>query len=79
MDLRDRVKIKRMFDLGTENIVLQTRFGIDGDVVTRIEENFANHPKEMVLSIHDRQTNLTVNYWKSLVTLIKDFVSEFFK
>ena len=78
MDVRDRVKIKRMFDLGTESIVLQTRFGLDGDVVTRIGEDFAKHPKDIVLDIHDKQTNLTVNYWKSLVTLVKDFVSEFF-
>lgn len=77
MDVRDRVKIKRMFDLGTESIVLQTRFGLDGDVITRVEANFANKPKEVVLGIHDKQTDLTVNYWKSLVKLIKDFVSEF--
>ena len=76
MFVGDRVKIKRMFDLGTENIVLQTRFALDGDVVTRIEESFANSPREVVLGIHDRQTNLTVNYWKSLVTMIKDFVNE---
>jgi hypothetical protein len=79
MDVRDRVKIKRMYDLGLENIVLQTRFGLDGDVVTRIGKDFADHPQEVVLKIHDNQTNLTVNYWKSLVTLVKDFVSEFFK
>jgi hypothetical protein len=76
MGVSDRVKIKRMFDLGTESIVLQTRFGLDGDVVTRIEEGFARQPKEIVLKIHDKQTELTVNYWKSLVAMIKDFVNE---
>lgn len=76
MDVSDRVKIKRMFDLGTENIVMQTRFSLDGDVVTRIEEGFANAPKDVVLRIHDKQTELTVNYWKSLVGMIKDFVNE---
>jgi hypothetical protein len=76
MFVSDRVKIKRMFDLGTENIVLQTRFALDGDVVTRIEESFANAPKQVVLSIHDKQTELTVNYWKSLVGMVKDFVNE---
>ena len=76
MYVGDRVKIKRMFDLGTENIVLQTRFGLDGDVVTRIGEDFAKQPKQVVLAIHDKQTDLTVNYWKSLVGMIKDFVNE---
>jgi len=76
VDVNDRVKIKRMFDLGTESIVMQTRFSLDGDVVTRIEEGFANKPKEVILRIHDKHTELTVNYWKSLVGMIKDFVNE---
>ncbi len=76
MFVSDRVKIKRMFDLGTENIVLQTRFALDGDVVTRIAEDFAQQPKEVVLRIHDKQTDITVNYWKSLVGMVKDFVNE---
>ncbi|MEJ2594965.1 MAG: hypothetical protein P8100_07530 [bacterium] len=77
MFVSDTVKIKRMFDLGTENIVLQTRFSLDGDVVTRIEEGFAQQPKEVVLRIHDKQTDITVNYWKSLIGMVKDFVNEF--
>jgi hypothetical protein len=79
MNVSDRVKIKRMYDLGTESIVMQTRFGLDGDVVTRIEEDFSKSPKDIVLRIHDKHVDLTVNYWKSLVTLVKDFVSELFK
>lgn len=72
---RDRIMIKRIFDLGTEQIVMQTRIGIDGDVVTRIEENFAMHPKQMVIDCHDRHTSLSVKYWQSLIIIVKDFVS----
>jgi hypothetical protein len=76
MDARDRVKIKRLFDLGTENVVMQTRFGLDGDVVTRIEEGFANKPKQLVIDIHDKHTNLSVQYWKNLIGLVQDIVSK---
>ncbi len=76
MNSRDRVMIKRLYDLGTERIVMQTRFGIDGDVVTRIEENFANKPKTVVLDLHDRHTNLSVKYWQSLVNIVKSIVSD---
>lgn len=75
MYVGDQVKIKRMFDLGDESVVMQTRFSLDGDVVTRIEESFANAPREVVLEIHDKQTNITVNYWKSLVGMVKDFIN----
>lgn len=76
MDTRDRVKLKRLFDLGTENIVMQTRFGLDGDVVTRVEKNFANRPKQLVIDLHDKHTQLSINYWKHLVGLVQDIVSK---
>ncbi len=76
MDVRDKVKIKRLFDLGSENVVMQTRFGLDGDVVTRVEENFASRPKQLVIDIHDKHTNLSVNYWKNLVSLVQEIVTK---
>ena len=76
MDARDRVKIKRLFDLGTENVVMQTRFGLDGDVVTRIEEGFASKPRQLIIDIHDKHTNLTVQYWKNLIGIVQDIVSK---
>jgi hypothetical protein len=72
--MRDRVKINRYYDLGDERVVMQTRFGIDGDVVTRIEESFSNKPKKLVIEIHDEQTNLSVSYWKSLIDIAKGII-----
>jgi len=72
--MRDRVKINRYYDLGDERVVMQTRFGIDGDVVTRIEEDFSNKPKKLVIEIHDEQTNLSVSYWKSLIEIAKGII-----
>ena len=74
MDSRDRVRIKRLYDLGTERIVMQTRFGIDGDVITRIEENFANKPRQVVLDLHDEHTNLSLKYWQSLINIVKNII-----
>jgi hypothetical protein len=73
-ETRDKIKINRYFDLSDERIVMQTRFGIDGDVVTRIEEDFSNAPKEQVLNIHNEHTNLSVNYWKSLINIAKGII-----
>jgi hypothetical protein len=76
MNSRDRVMIKRLYDLGTERIVMQTRFGIDGDVVTRIEEGFANKPKQIVLDLHEKHTDLSLKYWQSLISIVKNIVSD---
>lgn len=79
LDVRERAKLKRMHDLGTEEVILQTRFGIDGDVVTRIEENFATRPRQMILDVHDKHTNLSLQYWDKLVNIVVDVVSGIFK
>lgn len=73
-DTRNQVKINRYYDLGDETVVMQTRFGIDGDIVTRIEEDFSNRPKELITKIHDEHTNLSVNYWKSLIDIAKGII-----
>ncbi len=74
IDTRDMVRINRFYDLGTERIIMQTRFGIDGDIVTRIEEDFSNKPKKLVTDIHEAHTNLSVNYWKSLIDIVKEII-----
>ncbi|HZK09224.1 MAG TPA: hypothetical protein VFC92_13655 [Bacteroidales bacterium] len=72
---RDKVMITRVFDLGTERIVMQTRIGIDGDIITRIEQDFAGMPKQVVLDAHDKHTNLALKYWQDIINVVKDIVS----
>lgn len=82
----DEVKIKRMRDLGTETILMQTRIGLDGDVVTRIEKDFtinggsrkftesqAELAKSTIIKMHEKHIDISLKYWNSLVTLVKDF------
>lgn len=75
---RQQAKLKRIFDLGTETIVMQTRFGIDGDVVTRIEESFANKPSDSVLDLHKKHTDMSLTYWKFLINIAVDLVGRIF-
>jgi len=76
--IKDRVKLHRIYDLGVEHVVMQTRFSLDGDVVTRIEKDFAASPQNTIIEIHNKQINLSVNYWKSLIGLAKNLISELF-
>jgi hypothetical protein len=75
---RDKVMITRIFDLGTERIVMQTRIGIDGDIVMRIEEDFAGKPRQVVLDVHDKHTSLALKYWQDIINVVKDIVSSKF-
>jgi len=76
VEQRDKIKLRKNYDLGTETIVMQTRFGIDGDIVTRIGREFSEHPSPTIIDLHDRHTNLSVNYWKSLIDLVITLVSK---
>lgn len=71
-------KLKRSFDLGVEKIVMQTRIGIDGDIVSRIEEDFASKPRQLIIDIHDKHTKLSMDYWNSLVNTAVNIVGEIF-
>jgi len=70
IETRDKIKLKRFLDLGTESIVMQTRFALDGDVTTRIEKDFANQPKQLVIDSHDKSIEISIGYWKSIVTIV---------
>ena len=91
METADEVKIKRMRDLGTETILMQTRIGLDGDVITRIEKDFtvnggsrkfttsqAEVAKATVIEMHEKHIDISIKYWNSLVNMVKDFVSGLF-
>lgn len=73
-----KVRLKRYHDLGTEEIVFQTRFGLDGDVITRVSEDFAQERKQALLDIHEKHINLSLNYWKDMVQIVINVIGEIF-
>ena len=70
--------MKRSYDLGIEKIVMQTRIGIGGDIVSRIEEDFANKPRQLIVDIHDKHTKLSIDYWNSLINTAVKIVGDIF-
>ena len=78
VDPKELTKLKRSYDLGIEKIVMQTRIGIDGDIVSRIEEDFANKPRQLIVDIHDKHTKLSIDYWNSLINTAVKIVGDIF-
>lgn len=74
----DYIKLKRYYDLGTEKVVMQTRIGIDGDVVARIEEEFAKKPLPLLVELHDKHTKLSMEYWNNLIKSAVNLVGGIF-
>ena len=78
VDPKELTKLKRSYDLGIEKIVMQTRIGIGGDIVSRIEEDFANKPRQLIVDIHDKHTKLSIDYWNSLINTAVKIVGDIF-
>lgn len=73
------VKLKRYYDLGTEEIILQTRIGIDGDIVTRVQRDFANEPRQLLVDLHEKHTTMSMEYWKTLIQITVNVIGGILK
>jgi hypothetical protein len=63
----DYLAIRKVWEIGTEEIVAQTSISLDGDIVTRITPLMLRADGKPLLEIHERAVNTSVAYWKGLV------------
>lgn len=76
---RIKARFRRMYDMNAEKVVMQTRFGIDGDVTSRIAAEFTQMDHQMLLKIHEQHTNLSLTYWKEMVSTVTTILGQIFK
>ena len=77
LDLRQLMVIKKANDIGTEKVILQTVIGMDGDVTTRISKAFANQPVTFINDMHHEAIGISVDFWKSLITVVVELGKNF--
>ena len=75
----DTLTIRKAFDLGTEEIAMQTIISIDGDVTTRIAREFATSPNQTVLNLHNEAINISIKFWDNLINTIMSIAGQTFK
>jgi len=72
------VLIRKIWDLGTAEIALQTVIQMDGDVVTYVtpkyvSSNSAMVNNELVHKLHSQGISTSVSFWKELVDVLRKF------
>lgn len=67
------VLIRKIWDIGTDNISMQTIVQLDGDVVTRIHSGFLGEDHEITRKIHEKMIQTSISTWDGLVRLVGDF------
>jgi len=69
------ILIRKIWELGTETIVMQTIVQVDGDVITRLNSNFLDnehYPKAR--SYHNKGIEIALEHWAGLVNVAKELM-----
>lgn len=67
------VLIRKAWEMGTEEIAMQTVIQLDGDVVTRVQPKYAENTSASIHEIHRENVRISVQFWNELVQVVKDF------
>jgi hypothetical protein len=73
--------IYKAYEIGTEQIVLQTVIQVEGDVTSYITPQYINMPehiKEIVMGVHNRSINTSTQFWNTLFTTIINLAGKSF-
>jgi len=77
---KDKVTLRKIWELGTEEVVMQTVIYLDGDVITRIRPDCYEDPqKKELIKIHNEGVRTSISFWSNLVDLIATFANVFKK
>ncbi|PID85098.1 MAG: hypothetical protein CSB13_09775 [Chloroflexi bacterium] len=71
----DLVMIRKVWELGTEVIAMQTIVQVDGDVITRLNPDYMNEEAYPRLhEYHNKGVNIALEHWSNLVNVAKELI-----
>jgi len=68
--------IRKMWDVGTEVVVMQTVIQVDGDVMTRIQRSLTRDELERILPLHQQMVETGVRQWQTLFDLLARLIGD---
>jgi len=69
------VLVRKIWELGTEVIVMQTIVQVDGDVITRLNSNYLDSPHyPKIRNYHNKGIEIALEHWAGLVTVAKELM-----
>ncbi|MCS7020115.1 MAG: hypothetical protein RMJ87_13960 [Cytophagales bacterium] len=73
--------IYKAYEIGTEQIVLQTVIQVEGDITSYITPQYINMPeaiKEIVMGVHNRSIHVSTQFWNTLFTTVINLAGKTF-
>lgn len=72
-DPDELVQLRKIWEIGTEEVVMQTVLWIDGDATQRIHPMCVDKSYEQLLSLHAASVTAALGYWKGLGDMVLSF------
>ena len=69
----ERVASRKIWEMGLEQVAMQTVIQIDGDVVTRLQPRFAVDTTSAVHKVHNESVRMALDVWGQIIGIVKDF------
>ena len=77
------IQVRKIWEVGTERVLMQTVVQLDGDIVTRIQMGREESKDESLHKIHRELVHLAIKNWQfmvnTLVNLVKSGLGKIFK
>jgi hypothetical protein len=68
--------VRKVWEIGTAEIVAQTVIALDGDVVTRLTPAVVRGDGAAITALHQQGVNTSLAYWNALVTTLLTVVGQ---
>ncbi|MBN2429805.1 MAG: hypothetical protein JXK94_15830 [Deltaproteobacteria bacterium] len=72
MPVDHAIGVRKIWDMGVENVYMQTMIQLDGDVITRIQSGLPSETREAMLKVHEMGIDISLRYWKGLFEIVKE-------
>lgn len=72
-DPDELVQLRKVWEIGTEEVIMQTVLWVDGDATHRIHPTYADKAHEQLLNLHAASVSTSLNYWKNLGDMVVGF------
>jgi hypothetical protein len=70
--LSDLISVRKIWDIGTEQIVAQTVIQLNGDVLTRVQEWVREPGAETLFAVHRQSIDIAVASWRHLLDVVAE-------
>ena len=68
------VMIRKIWEMGLEEIAMQTIIQLDGDVLTRIQSKYAKEENAKIHHLHNQSVSTALAFWGGLIGIVKDLI-----